>query len=245
MIDAPRWGIFVLAAGLMGPAAAFAQSPDRPLPAQLVAARHTTLSAELAAKIDSITVKEGEHFKAGQTLVSFDCVIQKALQDEARAVLSAANNSKAAYKRLLDLNSIGALEVEKAISDAAVAQAKVNSARAVTSKCAIAAPFAGRVVERKAQPHQYVQAGQALLDILDDAAPGLEFIVPSSWAPTLKPGMALHIVVDETGKTYPAKISRLGAKVDAVSHSVKVMAEITGNFPELMAGMTGKVRMGP
>lgn len=232
----------LLGAVFLLPIAALAQEPS--IPAQLVAARHTTLSAELPAKIDRIAVKEGEHFKAGQVLVAFDCLIQKALLDEARAVLSAAEKSKAAYKRLLELNSTGALEVDKAISDAAVAQAKVNSAQAVTSKCAIAAPFSGRVVERKAQAHQYVQAGQALLDILDDTPPEAEFIVPSSWAPNLKPGMAIEILVDETGTVYPARISRLGARVDAVSHSVKVMAEITGDFPELMAGMTGKVKMG-
>lgn len=244
MIAAPcRFVVAALTAGLLVPAAVLAQSPEPSIPAQLTPSQHTTLSAELPAKIDRIAVKDGERFKAGQTLVSFDCTIQRALLDEARAVLSAADKAKAAYRRLLELNSTGALEVEKAISDAAVAQAKVNSAQAVTSKCAITAPFGGRVAERKAQAHQYVQAGQALLDILDDGPPEAEFIVPSSWAPDLKPGRKIQILVDETGQTYPARVSRLGAKVDSVSHSVKVMAEITGAFPELMAGMTGKVRI--
>jgi RND family efflux transporter MFP subunit len=233
----------VLAVGLALPAAALAQVPEPSIPAQLAASRHTTLSAELPAKIDTIAVKEGERFKAGQVLVAFDCSIQKAQMDEARAVLSAADKAKAAHKRLLELNSTGSLEVEKAISDAAVAQAKANSARAVVSKCEITAPFSGRVAERKAQAHQYVQSGQALLEILDDSSLEAEFIVPSHWAPKLKTGMGVDILVDETAKAYPARIVRLGAKVDPVSHSVKVIASITGDFPELMAGMTGKVRM--
>lgn len=228
------------AAGILLPAAASAQEPV--IPAQLVASQFTTLSAELPAKIERISVKEGERFKAGQALVVFDCSIQKAQLDEARAVLAAAEKTKAAHKRLLELNSTGTLEVDKAISEAAVAQAKVNSARAVVSKCEIAAPFTGRVAERKAQAHQYVQAGQPLLDILDDTALEAEFIVPSAWAPRMKTGMAVDILVDETAQAYPAEIVRLGAKADAVSHSVKVMAAIKGTFPELMAGMTGRVQ---
>jgi RND family efflux transporter MFP subunit len=177
--------------------------------------------------------------------VSFDCTIQRAQLDEAQAVLAAAEKSKAVHKRLHELNSAGALETEKAASDAAVAQAKAQSARAVLSKCAIAAPFSGRVVEQKARPHQYAQAGQPILEILNDAALEAEFIVPSAWVRSVKPGTMLQVSIDETRKTYPAKVARMGAKVDAVSHSVKVVAEIRGEGNELMAGMTGRVSGGP
>ena len=47
--------------------------------------------------------------------------------------------------------------------------------------------------------------------------------------------------IDETGKTYPAKVLRIGAKVDPVSQSVKLAAAINGKFPELIAGMSGTV----
>jgi membrane fusion protein (multidrug efflux system) len=220
-----------------------AQAQEPVIHVQLVAVNYTTLSAELPAKIDRISVKEGERFKEGQQLVAFDCVIQRALVDEASAVLAAAEKSKAVHKRLLELNSTGTLEAEKSGWDAAVAQAKLNSARAVASKCAITAPFAGRVVEQKARAFQYVQVGQAILEVLDDSVLNAEFIVPSAAVTTLKPGTALQIAVDETRKTYPAKIARIGAKVDAVSHSVKVTAEIRGDYPELMAGMTGRAQM--
>ena len=163
--------------------------------------------------------------------------------DEALALSAAAEKTRDVHRRLLELNSIGLLEVEKVTAEAVVARAKVNSAKALVSKCAIAAPFDGRVVERKAQAHQYVQAGQPLLDILDDASPEIEFIVPSLWVRKLKVGSTLEIRVDETGKSYSATISRIGAKVDSVSHSVRVMALFPGRFPELMAGMTGKIRL--
>jgi membrane fusion protein, multidrug efflux system len=220
-----------------------ARAQDATVPVQLVAVHYTTLSAELPGKIERITVKEGDRFKDGQPLVVFDCVIQRAMVDEANAVLVQAEKSKGVYKRLLELHSTGALEAEKSASDAAVAQAKLNSARALASKCAIAAPFPGRVVEQKARAFQYVQVGQPILEILDDSALNAEFIVPSSAVNSLKAGTTVQIAVDETRKIYPAKIARIGAKVDAVSHSIKVTAEIRGDFPELMAGMTGRLQL--
>jgi membrane fusion protein (multidrug efflux system) len=40
-----------------------------------------------------------------------------------------------------------------------------------------------------------------------------------------------------------ARMARVGAKVDAVSYSVKVVAKVRDDYPELIAGMTGRVQM--
>ena len=113
------------------------------------------------------------------------------------------------------------------------------------TKCVIAAPFSGRVAEQKAREQQYVQPGQPLLEIIDDSVLELEFIVPSRWLAWLKPGHVFRVAIDETGKSFPAKVQRIGARVDPVSQSVKLVAAIDGKFPELMAGMSGRVTMIP
>lgn len=92
---------------------------------------------------------------------------------------------------------------------------------------------------------QYVQPGQALLDILDDSVLELEFLVPSSWLGWLRVGSSFQVEIDETRKSYPAKFIRIGARVDPVSQSVKVAAAIDGKFPELIAGMSGRVKVTP
>ena len=51
------------------------------------------------------------------------------------------------------------------------------------------------------------------------------------------------IRIDETGKTYPAKVQRIGARVDPVSQSIKLTAAIDGRFPDLIAGMSGRVAL--
>ena len=138
---------------------------------------------------------------------------------------------------------MGKLDLE--LSRAAVQKAKadVSLGTALVQKCEIRAPFAGRVVEQKVREEQVVQPGQPLLEILDDTSLELEFIAPSSWLSWVAPGQAFDVRIDETGKTYPAQFTRIGARVDPVSQTVKIAGRITGQHPELMAGMSGVVRV--
>ena len=213
--------------------------------AQLLPRRFTTIAAEIGAKINRLPVQEGGAFKAGQLLVSFDCSVQSAMLQKAKAELSAAQQTFNSNKRMFELNSLGKLELDVSGANVAKASSEVGAQQAVLGKCSIAAPFSGRVAEQKAREQQYVQPGQALIDILDDSVLELEFLVPSAWLGWLKVGSAFQVEIDETRKSYPAKFIRIGARVDPVSQSVKVAAAIDGKFPELIAGMSGRVQVQP
>jgi RND family efflux transporter MFP subunit len=240
---------------LAGAAHAAAIQPPAPRPvaalekqdirAQLAPRRYTTISAEIGAKIKRIGVAEGASFRAGQPLVELDCSIQQAQLAKARAILDAAQKTYTSNKRLDELHSIGKVELDVSEAEVNKAKADVSATSVVLSKCVIPAPFAGRVAEQKAREQQYVQPGQALLDVLDDSVLELEFIVPSRWLAWIKPGSSFQVHIDETNKSYPAKVQRIGARVDPVSQSVKLSAAISGHFPELIAGMSGRVALQP
>ncbi|WP_296952039.1 efflux RND transporter periplasmic adaptor subunit [uncultured Massilia sp.] len=255
-----RIAALVAAAGLAMAQAAIAAAPAVPAPqaqagrtaldrqdirAQLAPRRYTTVASEIGAKISRIAVPEGGAFRAGQALVAFDCSLQQAQLQKARAVLGAAERTYVANKRLDELRSVGKVELEASEAEVGKARAEVEGSRVLLSKCTIAAPFGGRVAEQKVREQQYVQPGQALLEILDDSVLELEFLVPSRWLAWIKPGHAFQVRIDETGKTYPAKVQRIGARVDPVSQSVKLSAAIAGRFPELIAGMSGRVELTP
>ncbi len=209
--------------------------------AQLMPRRYTTLAAEVGAKVNRLPVPEGASFRAGQVLASFDCSVQQAHLQKQQADLQAAETTAQANESLHKLNAVGHLELE--LSQVAVrrARAELASQQAILEKCTVVAPFSGRVAEQKVREQQFVQAGQPVLDILDDSVLELEFIVPSAWLGWLRVGADFMVAIDETGKTYPARLTRLGARVDPVSQSLKVAAAIHGRCPELMAGMSGRV----
>ncbi len=216
---------------------------NREIRAQLKPRRYTTLGAEIGAKVEDVPVPEGGRFKKGQTLVRFDCTLQEALLQKAQAALGAAEKTLHANRRLHELNSVGTLDLELSEAEVAKARAEVASSEAVLAKCTTVAPFSGRIAEQKVREQQYVRPGDALLEILDDSELDLEFIVPSRWLGWLKPGYRFEVAIDETGKTYPARVRRIGARVDPVSQSIKLTATIQGRFGELMAGMSGRVLM--
>lgn len=207
--------------------------------------RYTTIAAEIGAKIHSVPIPESGAFKTGQLLVSFDCSLQQAQLQKAKAELDGAEQTFKSNQRMAELNSIGQLELDLSRSAVAKARAELGANDALIAKCQVMAPFGGRVAEQKAREQQYVQPGQALLDIIDDSVLELEFLVPSNWLSWLRVGGKFQVQIDETRKTYPAKFIRIGARVDAVSQSIKVAATIDGRFPELIAGMSGRVQVSP
>ena len=213
--------------------------------AQLVPRSFTTLSSETAARLDRISHRAGEHFQKGETLVEFDCVTQRAQVAKARAVLKAAEKTYAVHKRLFDLKSLSGLDLEVSAAEIDKAKADLAMADAMQSKCVVEAPFAGVVVDQKAREFQYTTPGQPLLEIVDDKALELEFIVPSAWLRWLKTGYAFSVAVDETGKTYHAHVELLGGRVDPVSESIKVTGTIDRDAQDLMPGMSGRVVMAP
>lgn len=221
------------------PRAAASAEPE--LRAQLAPRRFTTLAAEIGARVERLAVSEGSPIKAGQLLVSFDCSLPRAQLERAQATLGAAEKQLATQQRLVELGATGRQELDQAEAEVGKTRAEMSQIRVQLSKCSVAAPFSGRVAEQKVREQQYVQAGQALLEVIDDSVLEVEFIMPSRWLADVKAGSAVRIAVDETGKSYPAKVLRLGARVDPVSQSIKVVAAIDGRPAELVAGMSGRV----
>lgn len=216
---------------------------QRDIRAQLAPRRYTTLAAEIGAKVQRLPVVEGAPFRQGQMLVQFDCSLQQAQLNKAQAGVDATEKTWRANQRLAELNSVGKVELDTSQAEWNKARADLAANRSLLGKCQINAPYAGRIAEQKIREQQYAQAGQPLLDIIDDSVLELEFLVPSRWLSWLHQGTAFDVRIDETGKTYPAKVQRLAARVDPVSQSIKVNAAIHGKFSELIAGMSGQVLM--
>lgn len=242
---ASRFLVFVAALGGALPAVAGSSFDPLEMRAQLAPHRYTTLSAEIGAKINRIGLREGEAFRSGDLLLEFDCALQAAQLDKARAQQSSAENTLEGQRKLAELNAVGLVELRNGEAELLKARADVTYLRTMISRCRIAAPYAGRVVELKAREQQFVQPGQPLIEIIDDSVLELEFIVPSRWLAWFKPGHSFHARIEDTGREYPVRLLRTAARIDPVSQSVKAVAIIDGKFPELIAGMSGQILLTP
>jgi membrane fusion protein (multidrug efflux system) len=211
--------------------------------ARLSPVRFTILSAEVAARIEKLPFAEGARFKQGDALVVFDDAVPRAQLGKARAAHESATRVLQSYRRLAELGSVSQLDLAVSESRVLEAKADLDLAEATFGKCVVRAPFAGRVGDMRIREHQFMQAGQPMLEIIDDSALELEFIAPSASLAWLRPGLALKVRIDETARTYEAKVIRIGAKVDPVSQTIKLAASVAGEHPELLSGMSGTVEL--
>ena len=208
--------------------------------------RHvTSLSSELPARIEKITLREGYSFKEGTVLVKLDCALIRARHRKTEAALVAAKRKYSVEKRLLELNSTGELDVQDAEAEMGKVLADMEAGLVRLSKCIITAPFSGRVVERKMGEHQFAPVGSEIIKIIDDENLEIAFLVPSHWVTWLKPGYKFKYRVNETAKVYPARVVQRGAQVDAVSRSIIMIGRTLLRHKELIPGMSGIVIIKP
>lgn len=228
-------------AGNAGTAAASAPSADN-IRVLMIPAAETTLVAPMVGRIDRLNVQLGSAFRSGQSLVSFDCSESDARLRMAQAELASAKEQYDAKLRLQALNAAGDVEVQMAASAAERAKAQIAVNQTQTRLCRVDAPFAGRVVKIHVKQFQGTNVGQAMVDIVSSGPLKVRLNAPSRWLQWLKVGTPFEVVIDETGKSYPANVSAINGRVDAVSQSIELEAQVRGAFPELLAGMSGNAR---
>lgn len=206
------------------------------------AKNQAVISSEVNARITAMPFDEGEPFEQGQILVEFDCSLYRAELQATRAALAAQRKRHQNNLELAKYDAVGSVEVDITAAEARKAGADVNAAATRAERCKIVAPFDGRVVERRAQPHESVAQDQELIHIVDSSALIIELIAPSDWLTWLEPGETFNFAVDETRKVHEAEVERIGAVVDAVSHTVKIYGRFSGDDARVLAGMSGTAR---
>lgn len=239
---APPAGNATASPAQSAPAKAPADAPgasDNRIRTQFAPRNEVVISSELAAKISSLPLREGDAFRAGQTLVAFDCSLFQAQLGKARATLDTARQTLVVQTRLAELNSTGALELQQAQGRVNEGTAEVAYSQATVNRCTIHAPFTGRIAKRLAANYQYVTPGTPLLGLIDTSELELQLIVPSQWLTRLKVGSKFQVQVDELGTQVGARIVRLGARIDPVSQTIGVTGVVEGTPAGLLPGMGG------
>lgn len=232
---------FFLAASLLLPLTSTAQENifGNRIRAQLIPYQQTTLSAEIAANISKLSLREGETFTNNQLLIEFDCALLNAQLNRVAATAEVARQGLKVNKRLEELNSISSLEVDQATAKVKETEAELEAIKVNVSKCSLVAPFSGRVAKLHVDAYQYVTPGKPLMDILDTSRLEVRLIVPSVWLAWLKPDSRFSLQIEELGRTYQARVVRLGARIDPINQSLLITGEIEGEHGELLSGMSG------
>lgn len=199
-------------------------------------------ASELQTPVIKIGAREGHRFKQGQMLVVFDCrrlsAELQALEAAEKEALLLVESNELLAKR----SAIGRYDVDISRVRATKASAESEALRTRLEQCAVVAPYDGSVLDLAINEFEQPTPGKVFLTIVGDAAVEIEAIVPSRWLSRLTPGSPFSLTLDETGKTYAARVDRLARAVDAVSQTVKAYGVFVESPPDVLPGMSGTAR---
>lgn len=202
----------------------------------------TTLVAQMVGRISSLPVQLGGKVARGKVLVAFDCSEANARLGMAQAEFVSAKETFDAKSGLRKLEAAGDTEVALAAAAVDRAKAAIALSRAQLAQCAVSAPFAGRIAKIHVKPYQGVNIGAPLVDLISDGPLKLRLNVPSRWLREIRPGTPFEVAINETGRSYPARVTLVNARVDAVAQTIELEARMDRAEPELLAGMSGIAR---
>ena len=220
---------------------AAAQAPGQPDTVRGIvrSIEQAMISTDLTTRAVKIAFQEGDRFKAGDIIVEFDCRKQQAELAAANANLLEMTLTLDKYRLLQKAQAAGKNEIEIAEARVAKATAETDGLKAHLSQCALVAPYDGRVTELTLHRYESPQPSKPYIGIVSEGALEIDIIVPSQWARWLKAGETFKFIVDETNTTHDVEVKRIGASVDAISQTLKIVAGIAPGTPNVLPGMSG------
>ena len=202
----------------------------------------TTLVSQMVGRIATLNASLGSAVSKGQRVVSMDCGEAEAHLQMALAELASADETLNTKKRLQELEAAGDMEVSLAAAAVDKAKGAIALSRTQVDKCVVIAPFSGRVAKLHVKPYQGVNIGAPLVELVSNGPPKLRLNVPSMLLRQLRVGASFEVDIDETGKTYTARVTAINARVDAVAQTIEIEARFDGRASGLLAGMSGIAR---
>src|SRR5690606_7889961 len=205
-------------------------------------------SVEITSKtsnvITAIRFAEGEEVARGAVLVELDADEVRAELAEAQAALADARSQ---YERSRELRAgrvISPAQLAQAGRARAATVARVAAAEARLADTVIRAPFAGRTGFRRVSVGSYVSAGTVITTLDDTSRIKLDFTVPETYLYLLRRGLPITATTSGLpGREFHGEVTNLDSRVDPVTRSIAVRAELPNEEGLLRAGMFMTVRL--
>jgi membrane fusion protein (multidrug efflux system) len=203
----------------------------------------TTVASEIAGKVVSADIPEGQGVERGHVLARLD-------DAEARAALAiAAARLKNARDRLARLESLRAKSVssEQAFDDAKsefdAAGGELEGAETRLQKTTIRAPFTGVLGLRQVNVGQYVEPGDPVVEITQVHPLELVFSLPQRHVSEIAVGQKVLGLVGLCEARFEGQVDAVDPRVDPATRSVRVHALVPNEKGSLYSGMSVRVRL--
>jgi membrane fusion protein (multidrug efflux system) len=200
------------------------------------------LTATVTERVVETGFEDGDRVKKGDVLLKLSSTEEEALLTEA---VSAEKESRLQYERIEQLASRGTASTSQLDEARRVHETSRARQLAIESRLAeliIKAPFDGVVGLRNISVGALVRPGDQVTTIDDDSKMLLDFSVPARFLDTVKLGSPIEAsTATYGGRFFHGGVHSVSSRVDPVTRSVMVRAEIPNEDRLLMPGMLMKV----
>ncbi|SFU36203.1 efflux RND transporter periplasmic adaptor subunit [Halomonas korlensis] len=208
----------------------------------LSADESVTLSTTVTEIIRELNFQDGDTVEAGRLLVRLADDEEQADLRAAQALRDERRNAVNRLAQLQERNLAPRAEVEDSRARLRQVEAEIQALEARLDNYQLRAPFDGRVGFRNVSVGALVTPGMDLvtLDKLDVMK--LDFTIPEVTLGLLEPGLTLtaHSAAYPE-QVFAGKVASIGTRVDPVSRSVTVRAELDNPELHLRPGMLMRV----
>src|SRR5689334_5156733 len=199
------------------------------LTGMIAADQRSEVTADTQGKVLAVMVERGQRVKMGDPVVRLDVRNAALSAREAQANLAGARAQKSLAEEeckraqtLLDKGAITRSEYDRQMTQCTSALQTVSAAQARTEMIAksvadglVRAPFEGMVAEKNVTPGEWVAPGRSLFTLVDDDPLKIELSVPEAAVRSIQRDQKVELTaVAQPGKTYSAKITRVGGEIN-------------------------------
>ena len=202
------------------------------------------VTSKASNTVAAIRFGEGDRVRKGEVLVELDGAEERAALAEAEAALAESQNQ---FKRSRDLFTSKALsESQLDLIEATLKgnRARVDIAKARVADTIIRASFDGRVGFRRVSVGSLVSPGTVITTLDDASLIKLDFTVAETFIHALEKGLpVVAATAGLPGREFRGKVTHLDSRVDPVTRSIAVRAELPNTDGDLKPGMFMTVRL--
>jgi membrane fusion protein, multidrug efflux system len=202
------------------------------------------ITAKVTETVSRINFEDGDLVEAGDVLVELSGRAELAELAEARAGLQEAQQQLNRAEQLAERQLVARSDLDTRRAAAQSARARMDTISARLGDRVITAPFAGVLGFRQVSAGTLVTPGTTIASLDDISRIRLEFTVPETFIAALSVGQ----VVEASSAAYPDRsfegvLRTIGSRIDPVTRSVTVRAEIENADRALRPGMLMTVRI--
>ena len=210
----------------------------------MAAVQGVTVSADLPGTVDRIAFDSGKSVRAGEVLAVLDTRQEQAQLAAAEAQRDLARLNFERMEGLLHESVISRAEFDRATAENRQTEARVGEIRAAIERKTIRAPFSGILGLRQVNLGQYLNGGDAMVQLQSLNPIYVNFGVPQQNAGQMTIGRSVRVTAGGlAGVEFPAHVTALDSVVDVTTRNVQVQATLANPAGKLRPGMFVEVEV--